>query len=103
MPSHSLVYVTCKDKDEARSIAKDLVLSDLVACANVFQSINSIYKWEGKLCEDSESVLILKTKKENFSRIETRIKELHSYDCPCIISFDIDQGSTGFLNFIDSL
>jgi periplasmic divalent cation tolerance protein len=103
MSSYSVIYVTCKDIEEARSIARDLVLSDLVACANLFDNMNSIYKWDGRLCEDSESVLLLKARTQNFSIIEKRIKELHSYDCPCIISFNIDQGSEEFLNYISSL
>jgi len=99
---YCLVYVTCKDEEEASLIAYDLVESNLVACANVIPKITSIYKWEGEICKDSESVLILKTKKEKFSLIENRVKELHSYDCPCVVSLDIDQGSKEYLKFLSS-
>lgn len=97
----SLIYITCKDEEEASYIARNLVETGLVACANVLPEIRSIYKWEGKLTEEPESALILKTRKDYFPRVEEKIKELHSYDCPCILSFDIAQANTGFLDFIE--
>ena len=98
-----LVYVTCKDELEAKAIADDLVSSNIVACANIFPEIRSIYQWQGELRNYSESVLILKTKKENYPLVEQRVKDLHSYECPCIVSFDVDQASKEFLNFLGGL
>lgn len=98
---YCLIYITCKDEEEANLIASDLIESHFAACANIIPKITSIYKWEGKVCKDSEAILILKTHRDKFSLIENRVKELHSYDCPCIVSWDIDQASWEFLDFID--
>lgn len=94
-----LVYVTCKDTEEAKKISKNLLEKRLIACANMFP-INSMYWWEEKMNEDEEVALILKTKKEKFGEIKKEIKKVHSYKVPCILSFDIKQCDEDFLNWI---
>lgn len=94
-----LIYVTCKDIEEAKKISKNLLEKRLIACANMFP-INSMYWWEGKINEDKEVALIIKTKKEKFAEIKKKIKKIHSYKVPCILSFDIKRGNEDFLNWI---
>ena len=72
----------------------------LAACANIIPGMTSIYHWEGKLARESEVVLILKTRAELFSAIEARVKELHSYDNPCIIALPIAAGAAPFLAWL---
>lgn len=94
-----LIYVTCKDIEEAKKISKNLLEKRLIACANMFP-INSMYWWEGKINEDKEFALIIKTKKEKFEEVKKEIKKIHSYKVPCIVSFDIKRGNEDFLNWI---
>ncbi len=94
------VYVTAKDGDEARRIAKTVVGERLAACANLLGGMESIYWWQGKVCEDNEVALVLKTSAERKPELIVRIKELHSYDCPCIVCLPIADGNRDFLNWI---
>lgn len=101
MTDYCLVYITAKDINEAKSLAKDLLVNKLVACANIRDGYLSMYWWQDQIMEDSEVVLFAKTKKENFEKIEARVKELHSYDCPCVISLPIEKGSKEFLSWLE--
>ncbi len=94
-----IIQTTCTNKDEASKIAKVLVYKKLAACVQMSE-IESIYKWEGEFCNDKEILLNIKTKKENFKKIKSKIKELHSYDLPEIISINIDNVSKDYKKFI---
>ncbi|OAG27881.1 divalent-cation tolerance protein CutA [Thermodesulfatator autotrophicus] len=95
-----IFYVTCSDEAEARKIAKSLLEERLIACANIYTGISSLYWWEGKIQEDNEVVIILKTKEELTQKVIAKIKALHSYECPCILSFSVKEGYEPFLNWI---
>ena len=82
-----IFYVVCKNKEEAKKIAKHLLSKKLIACANIFP-IESLYWWQNKIIEDKEAVLICKTT-ENFIEVEREIKKIHSYEIPCILNFDV--------------
>jgi len=82
------IYTACKGKEEAKKIAKYLLDKKLVACVNMFP-ITSMYSWGGKLAEEDEFVLLLKTKKENYSAVKEEIEKIHSYDVPCIAKLDV--------------
>ncbi len=95
-----LVQTTCSSKEEAKIIAKILIEEKLAACVQMSE-INSFYMWEKEFCNDEEILLSIKTKKENFKKIKSKIKELHSYDVPEIISLDINDTSKDYKKFID--
>ena len=86
-----LVYITTKDKEEARSIGKQLVKEKLAACVNIVDGMESIYRWEGEIVDDKETILIAKTPYHNVRDLTERVKELHSYECPCIISLQLSE------------
>lgn len=94
----SAIYITTSNLGEAKRIARILVEERLAACVNVFP-ITSVYRWDG-VQEDDEVALIVKTTRKNVKKIEKRVKELHSYETPCIISFAIDGGSEEFLKWV---
>ncbi len=94
-----IVQTTCSNKDEARKIAKILIEEKLAACIQM-NEIESFYMWEDKFCNDDEILLTIKTKKENFKKIKSKIKELHSYDLPEIIGVDITNISKNYKKFI---
>lgn len=100
MSNASLIYITCKNAKEAHSIASELLQERLVACANLIKEISSIYHWQGKIEADSESLLICKTQTQLVDKIILKVKELHSYDCPCIVSLPLQNGNPDFLNWI---
>ncbi|MEE9369087.1 MAG: divalent-cation tolerance protein CutA [Pontiella sp.] len=96
------IYVTAQDDAEAKRIARAVVEERLAACANVLGSIQSVYWWDGKVCEDNEVALVLKTSDLRKSELIERIKELHSYDIPCITCLPIVDGNSDFLKWIST-
>jgi periplasmic divalent cation tolerance protein len=95
-----LIYVTTKDREEAQRIARTVVKERLAACANVLGDIESFYHWEGKFEEGSEVLVLLKTRAELETSLIERIKTLHSYSCPAIVSLAIASGHAPFLAYI---
>jgi len=100
--SQTLIYVTAETRGEAVKIGRKLVESRLVACANVLGPTTSIYWWEGAINEDEEASLILKTRADLVGRVVEKVKELHGYDCPCVVSLPITGGNPAFLEWIDA-
>jgi periplasmic divalent cation tolerance protein len=94
------VYVTAKDSTEARLIARTVVTERLAACANILGAVESVYWWDGKVCEGEETALFLKTSADRKGELIARIRQLHSYDCPAIVCFPITDGNPDFLKWI---
>ena len=94
------VYMTAGSKTEAQKIGKALVESRLAACVNILDNMQSIYRWEEKVQEDSEVVLIAKTTDTKVSPLIDKVKSLHSYDCPCIVSLPVLDGYLPFLDWV---
>ena len=86
-----LVYITTKDKAEANKIGKTLVKEQLTACVNIVDGMQSIYRWKGEIVEENECILIAKTPYHNVKELSKRVKEMHSYDCPCVISLQLAE------------
>ncbi len=102
MNKHSLIYVTTSDKEEAERIASRLLEKNLIACANIFPAHQAVYRWDGEIKSESETAMILKTRLIHFKEIEKVIRDMHSYDCPCMISLGVQEGHIPFLEWIDS-
>lgn len=94
------VYITTWSQDEAEKIALALVEEGLAACVNVFPGVTSTYKWEGKTEKTSECALIAKTLVSKFEALEKKVREMHSYECPCIVATRIVAGNEGFLDWV---
>ena len=99
-PHIVLVYITVRDKDQARTIGRTLVVEKLAACANIVDGMNSFYVWKGELCDDHETVLIVKTRKTLLGPLIRRVKQLHSYDVPCIVAVPVVGGNPEFLRWV---
>ena len=93
------IYTTLPDKATTKEIAKTLVNENLVACVNFFP-IESIYRWKNKLTEDKEHALIMKTRKSLYRKVEKKLKELHPYEIPAIVSYEIKDGLSDYLSWI---
>jgi periplasmic divalent cation tolerance protein len=85
----NFIYMTAGSKTEAQKIGKALVESRLAACVNILDNMQSIYRWEEKIQEDAEVVLIAKTTDPLVPQLIDKVKSLHSYDCPCIVSLPV--------------
>jgi periplasmic divalent cation tolerance protein len=96
----NLVYMTAASKEEATRIGRELVSARLAACVNIIEPMNSIYRWEGKIEEAAEAVLIAKTLESKVPRLIETVKSMHSYSCPCIISLPIEAGNPAYLEWI---
>lgn len=94
-----MVYVTCKDREEAQNIARVLLEKRLVACANIYP-IHSLYWWKGDIQEDDEIAVMMKTRCDNGDRIIKEVLELHSYDIPCVEFLSLENGNPDYLEWI---
>jgi len=100
--SHNInwVYITAGSREEATAIGEALIAAKLAACVNIIGDMQSIFMWEGKLEHASEVVLIAKTTAELVPELVERVRAMHSYDCPCIVSLPVSDGNPAFLDWI---
>jgi periplasmic divalent cation tolerance protein len=101
MKAFIVVYVTVSSVDEGRRIARALVEERLAACVNQLPGIRSIYRWQGKIEESTEELLIIKTNKDLFAALQKRVCELHSYAVPEVIAVPVTAGSEPYLQWLD--
>ncbi len=97
---YRLVYITTNNLEQARMIGRALVEERLAACANILPSMRAVYSWEGEIQEAEESVLLLKTIGDEIPQITARVKELHTYSCPCIFSISMQDGNPDYFRWL---
>lgn len=95
-----VVFITARDDDEAATLARVLVKERLAACVNIVRNVRSIYSWQGKIEDDSEVLMLVKTRHRLFESLYAKVKELHSYDLPEAIGIPITAGSEDYLKWI---
>ena len=95
-----LVLTTFGSADEARRVARQLVEERLAACANLAPGIESIYHWEGNIESAQETLVIFKTPAEKYCHLETRLRELHSYEVPELVAIRMEAGNPAYLRWI---
>ncbi len=98
---YCMIYITCKDETEALQIGKLLIQKKLSPCANVIDSMKSIFHWKGEILFEKEAILILKTRFILFDKICQEVKSIHSYETPCILAYPILAGEKDYLTWID--
>ena len=96
----SMIITTCADRESAKMIAKLLVEKRLAACVQMIP-IDSVYMWQGELCNDSETALFVKSKTALFDEISAAIKESHAYEIPEVIQIPITNGLPEYLQWIN--
>ncbi len=94
------VFITAPGEQEAGKIALKLVEEKLAGCVNIVNNIRSVYRWKGRIEDDHEVLMILKTRRELFERLKERVVELHSYDVPEIIALPVVAGSEEYLKWL---
>jgi len=95
-----MAYVTASSRAEALELGRALVQERLAACANVLDGMTAIYHWDGNLMEEDEAVLILKTTNNRLEALTARLRELHSYDVPCVVAWRIEAGNAAYLDWV---
>jgi periplasmic divalent cation tolerance protein len=98
-----VVFITTSNEDEAVKIARGLVEAKLAGCVNIVKDIRSIYTWQGKIEDEPELLMIVKTRRHLFSALCTKVKELHSYTVPEIITLPIVEGSEDYLKWLKTV
>lgn len=102
MTEARVVLTTTGNRDEAEKIANALVEAEIAACVNIVGTIRSVYRWEGKVENAEEFLLIVKTWGDAYERVEETIKELHSYDLPECIALRVERGSEHYLEWVEN-
>ena len=102
MEDFIVIFVTASSEEEAEKIAQSLVEKRLVACVNIIKDVQSVFRWKGKILDEKELLLIIKTRKKLYKNVEEEVKNLHAYEVPEIIALPIISGSKDYLYWIDS-
>ncbi len=100
MTDKVVVMVTARSRRECRKIARKLVDEKLAACVNITQPVQSVYRWEGKVTQDKEFLMLIKTTRDLFAEISAEIASIHSYHTPEIICLPVIDGSPNYLQWI---
>jgi periplasmic divalent cation tolerance protein len=100
MPQPLICLSTCPDAGTAAKIARALVEERLAACVNRVPGIPSIYRWEGRIHEDAEVLLVIKTTRERFDALHTRLVQLHPYEVPELVAVEITDGLPAYLAWL---
>ena len=101
MTDKIVVLSTCSAAAEARKLARHLIDQRLAACVNVLRAVDSFYRWQGKIQEDVEFLLVIKTSRELLPRLRTEWEKIHSYEIPELIALPIVDGAPNYLNWMD--
>jgi periplasmic divalent cation tolerance protein len=99
-PAAILILITAPTLEQGEEIARVLVTEGIAACASIIPRITSIYTWEGRVCEDKEVLLLVKSRAGLFPAICDRVKSLHSYDVPEIIALPVSDGLPAYLEWL---
>jgi periplasmic divalent cation tolerance protein len=95
-----IVFCTIPDEEKAAELSRNIVEANIAACANIVPKIRSIYRWKGEICDDPESLIIIKTRKSLFPLLKERITSLHPYEVPEIIAFDMTEAHEPYLKWL---
>jgi len=96
----SIVFVTAGNEEEAATIARSVVEQRLAACASIVPLIRSVYRWQGQIHDEQECLVIIKTATSQYEALQERVRELHSYEVPEIISFPVARGLPQYLDWV---
>jgi periplasmic divalent cation tolerance protein len=97
-----VVFSTFPSPDKAAEVARTLVSEQLAACVNLVGPVRSIYRWQGELSDDSETLAVIKTTRERFDAMRTRLVELHPYDVAEVIALPVEAGHAPYLAWVET-
>ena len=97
---HVVILITAPNAEVAHRLARTLVEERLAACVNIVPAVTSIYRWQGRLNEEPETLLIVKSTQANFDALSARIHQLHPYTTPEVIALPITAGAAPYLAWL---
>lgn len=95
-----IVFCTISNESKAAELARNLVNSKLAPCANIIPAVRSIYTWKGEVCDESEALIVIKTRKRLFKKLKEKISALHPYEVPEIIAFNVTDAHEPYLKWL---
>jgi len=98
-----VVVTSVGTEDQALDVAHALVRSRRAACVNIVPNVHSVYRWKGRVCEDDEMLLLVKTGAEQFEAVVETIQRVNTYELPEILAYRVDWASPGFASWIDRM
>ncbi len=101
MTEYIIVYITASNEEEAEKIAKVILDAKLAACVNIVRNVRSIYRWQGKIEDEGEVLMIAKSRRGLFGRLCDAVKKLHSYSVPEVIAMPVIEGSEDYLTWLE--
>jgi len=101
MTDKIVVLTTCDSAEQAGRIARHLVEQRVATCVNIVPAIRSIYRWKGKVEDSAELLLVIKSRRDLFTRVQAEIEKVHSYEVPEIVALPIVEGSEEYLAWLD--
>lgn len=94
------IWINCPDFDSANKISEALISARCIACANIFPEIDSRYRWKGQIERETEVPLVVKTRKEFYSRVVASVRKLHPYETPSIIGIPVEMVNEDYLAWV---
>ena len=101
MTDKVVVLTTCDSQEQADRLARHLIEHRLAACVNILPAARSVYRWKDKIEEAAELVLVIKSRRDVFGKIQEAIAHLHTYEVPEVIALPVVDGSEAYLNWLD--
>ncbi len=98
-----VVLSTFPNPDKAAEVANVLVVEQLCACVNLVPAVRSIYRWKGEVCDDTETLALIKTTRERVEALSTRLVALHPYEVPEVIVLPVEGGNASYLAWVESI
>jgi periplasmic divalent cation tolerance protein len=95
-----VIFVTTGSEDQAVAIARALVGERLAACVNIVGPVRSIYRWRDSVEDDREYLLIIKTRALHYMKVETRVRQMHTYEVPEVLALNADRGSPPYIQWL---
>jgi len=95
-----LILTTVPAAARADAIARSLVDERLAACVNVLSPMTSFYRWQGKIEQEEERQIVIKTTRDRVASVQTRLRDLHAYEVPEFLVLPVSDGSTGYLDWV---
>jgi periplasmic divalent cation tolerance protein len=98
-----VVVTSVGTEDQALDVAHALVRNRSAACVNIVPNVHSIYRWKGRVCDDGEMLLIVKTRADRFEAVRETIQRVNTYELPEVLAYRVDWASPGFASWIDRM
>ena len=97
-----VVFSTFPSPEKAAEVARTLVSEQLAACVNLIGPVRSIYRWQGEISDDTETLAVIKTTRERFDAMKSRLVELHPYEVAEVIAMPVDAGHAPYLDWVET-